>query len=83
MNAGLVSCLVESAKKLYPDIEPRPVICLESDAWYVFLENTTWWQEGMNFMFNWQEQYWLDRYGSWHKNVKFMFDLTCNFLFIM
>ena len=33
MYSGLVCSLVESATKLYPDKEPNPVICLESDAW--------------------------------------------------
>ncbi|XP_031552078.1 ragulator complex protein LAMTOR5 homolog [Actinia tenebrosa] len=32
VNAGPISSLTESAKKLYPEIEPQPVICLESDA---------------------------------------------------
>ncbi|KAL9959442.1 hypothetical protein ACROYT_G032767 [Oculina patagonica] len=32
MYAGLICSLVENAKKLYPDSEPQPVICLESDA---------------------------------------------------
>ena len=33
MSAGLVCNLVEDAQKLFPDVEPRPVICIESDAW--------------------------------------------------
>lgn len=32
--SGPVMNLVECAKNLYPDIEPQPVVCLESDAWY-------------------------------------------------
>ena len=33
MYSGYVSSLVENARKLYPNKEPQPVICLESDAW--------------------------------------------------
>ncbi|CAH3180756.1 unnamed protein product [Porites lobata] len=33
MYSGHVSSLVENARKLYPNKEPQPVICLESDAW--------------------------------------------------
>ncbi|EDO45318.1 predicted protein [Nematostella vectensis] len=31
-TAGFVQNLAESARKLYPDSEQQPVICLESDA---------------------------------------------------
>ncbi|KXJ20085.1 ragulator complex protein LAMTOR5 homolog [Exaiptasia diaphana] len=32
IHSGPVLNLAECAKKLYPEIEPQPVICLESDA---------------------------------------------------
>ena len=32
-HAGSISVLTSEAKKLFPDVDAEPVICLESDAW--------------------------------------------------